>query len=386
MKTILAFFLFTVFCSNALSQIYYNQEIKNICNNKAIKPIKSSIRDTLIEENIVKGNNNIAYHYIIRNSKVCHIGLKLFPDSVISVQGSIVYKFIERRLLFYTSIASSDSIISDLKLNNIFLALDGIKFGESGFTDFTKVILDLRYPANYQMYSDSAQIGVKFTYNNSKLRFAFKKNFNLLSGLNKIEADSELLNDLNNCANNSKRELSKMVNDTALLTKINDSVFNFKGNNYLHVLTGNYYIVRSGSFFKILFDSHYPVESFISSVIKGDASRQTISVILTHKQYKHDRKVALNLADLISYLGREHELYFGTEDTSSVLSGTLIAYNRNSNYIHLLYFKTNEKNLFSTHPEYSSKLYSYIPTDNIKDIYSVEDEVKGPKKQWKYAK
>ena len=379
MKQLLAFFICFLLFLNSNAQNYYNQEISKLYNNKIIKKVHYSKKDTLVQLDINIGNQLINYRVILKKSRIDHIGIKLFPDSVLLQPNNLVYKFIERKFLQYALINETDSIGMDLKLCNSFLMCNNIQYGSSGFTNFSIALNTLNNVLSYEMYSDSSKIFIKIRGNKSELIFAFKKNFNLISGLNKIEADDLLLNDLNTYSAKEKDNNNKIVGNSEM-SKFNDSVFSVYGNEYMHLLSGSYYIIKYDTAYKPLFDKNYPVKSFITSIIQPENNHQ-INIILTHKQYKYDKKLVLVLSNVINYLKKEHELYFGIEDTSSSLSGTLIAYNRNLNYLHLFYFTTDKKTLFSSNPEYLCKLYTYIPTDNIKNLFLIEDDIKSTKKK-----
>ena len=64
------------------------------------------------------------------------------------------------------------------------------------------------------------------------------------------------------------------------------------------------------------------------------------------------------------------------DTTKSSLKATVIAYNRNLNFIHLLAINTSFNELFKSNGQFNITLFTNIPTDNIKNLFGtyVDDE------------
>ena len=111
-------------------------------------------------------------------------------------------------------------------------------------------------------------------------------------------------------------------------------------------------------------------------------ANKKIQLNIIHKIYgdeKYNYKVNLN--DFISFFSNEFELYFGIEEkTDENMSGTLIIFNRKLNFVNLLYVNTNKNSLFSENPSINAKLYTNIPSDNIKNLFADYDSSNSIKK------
>ena len=62
------------------------------------------------------------------------------------------------------------------------------------------------------------------------------------------------------------------------------------------------------------------------------------------------------------------------------MSGTLIIFNRKLNFVNLLYVNTNKNTLFGDIPIINAKLYTNIPSDNIKNLFADYDSSNNSKK------
>jgi hypothetical protein len=94
-----------------------------------------------------------------------------------------------------------------------------------------------------------------------------------------------------------------------------------------------------------------------------------ILIDLTLNNYNKVENLKLNLAQFLSHFDKNYYKFFGVEEiTDKTIRGTLILYNRNLSYMHLLDIVTEKNNL--TH-NIKIKMHTYIPTDNIKELFGL---------------
>lgn len=357
-----------VLCQNTLNKdldLLYYSSILNIDRVKC---------DTTFEKNVVLLNNKIKIHGVCKNQTICHIGVKLFPNTVQSNCDNVIERFIERKLLVYLIRNSTpDSISRDLLFNDEMLIYDNIPFGEKGFKDFSLALNLLNGKSSVKVFSDSARIMAQFKFGNDFLFFSFHRNFNLISGNDKIDADNILFEELK-----KYQWLNGMGRNSSINTLYTDakhefdSIYSFNHGEYYHILKGTYYTSYDGRNYSTLYNPKFPVLSFISTVLHPDLNSPKINVVINHKQYNKDQRIIIPLENLIEFLSNKNELFWGMEDTTSTLSGTLLAYNKELNYVHLLFFSTTRINFFGSKPELNCKMYTYIHTDNVSELFGTE--------------
>jgi hypothetical protein len=215
--------------------------------------------------------------------------------------------------------------------------------------------------------SDSTHFVFIIKANSIEIFYSVKKNYNLICGLNKFEADNILLDEIKNYRKKYKYDTAFIPSGLAL---IGDSVYAAIGSEFMRTLSSTFYVVKSDSTFVPLFHKSYPVESFITTILRPSSSIPSIDVVLEHNQYNDVRLLGVQLEALVEFFAKDHQLFFGVEDSVKMYSGTLIAHNSELNYLHLLYFQTSYDVMFGIHPEYRCKLYSFIPTYNVKNLFS----------------
>lgn len=342
---------------------FYNDDIKYICNTLAISI--PDIADTIYEQEIVVNNRKLTCHISIEDSVVCHIGISMFPAVLHKGNDKWLYRFVERKILLYSLLKDNTVITRDLNFNDAIIYI-GSKGGVHRMKDYREMLLYANAREAY-LKGDSATC-IAYLYNGTDtLGFIFKRNYFNLTGTNKIEADNKLFKHLSIVHNVS---YAGAENDYCMFpVLLNDSVMAMMGKTYLNCFRSTYYVVRKRGRCLSVYDSCYPVLSFVNSIIRAEDVCVNIKLLLTHSQYKGLSSMVVKLPVLINYLRQEHELYLGLEDTTSTLSGTLIAYNKSLNYLHLLSFKVVREKLFAAIPEYECRLYSFIPACTIDNLF-----------------
>ncbi len=347
------------------AQACYNKDIRNIFGVLKIDSSdwKRNGYYTVHREHKQQG---IKMHIAVEDSVIVHAGFGLFTDSLLTGRDRWMYRFIERKLLLYAVCLDEAALARDLDINDVLLDCDrdGVALSFCGQNLLTTIVADT---PSITVSSTNMVIKAIVRAKAGSVSLTFRRNGATMTGVNKIDAEIALMHALlwyTDDADSSRITIS--TGDTLML---NDSVRAVVDGTYMEHFQQKYFVVKQDGDYHTLYDEVYPVESFVTSVINPGKDSKNTSVLLTHVQYGGKKQVVLNLRNLILYLKRDHELYIGLEDAPGKMTGVLLAHNKALNYLHMLRFDTNAEMLFSGEPEYFCKLYAYIPTDNIKNLF-----------------
>jgi len=364
----LSLILFFFFDCEAKDYRYFNSEIKKICLKPEIA-IPPSLPDTTIKKVSSINGRTFTYHFQIKSGSIDHIGVSIFPDELVFGYGSTggIYRYLERKMLLYILSFEASYVTRDIFEDGAELLVNGEPISDKHFGDFIDVVSTGGSSIAIDVFSDSTYFKCRLRARKVDIFYTVKKTYNIICGVNKIEADMLLFDALSKYRIVDNRSKPIICDNLKIR---DDSVYVIEGKHFLKTLSSAFYVFKRDSSFVPLFNPNYPVESFVTTVLRPSSVSPNIDVLLEHRQYRGARALGVSLRDLIEFFSKDHELFFGIEDSTKLLSGTLVAYNGELNYLHLFHFQTNYGILFSSHPEYFCQLYTFIPTFNVKNLFS----------------
>lgn len=317
----------------------------------------NSCRDSSYTFHTVLQGTTIACHVSIESAIITHLGFVLFPDTLLSTPDKWVYRYIERKLLLYALTKDTAFITRDLRFNNTALRVTSSK-ETPAYVRYETLSNIIDSTASINVEKDSMQIRLVIKNRQGEVDFACRRNGQILMGIDKTKADSFLLQALTSTRDTAQYMPGENMGD---IIPINDSVSMFCGGTYQKIFYDIYFKMND----ELLYDDEYPVQSFINAVMTPGPEHMHIDVLLTHNQYAGNEMLFTNLPGLINYFKKDCGLYFGLEDDNAVLTGDVIAVNKNLNVIHVLQFKTDRTWMNSNAPTYFCTLHSFIPIDNL---------------------
>lgn len=298
---------------------------------------------------------------------ILDIGLSIFKDSV-SLTNSVINKFVERELLNYLLYPTNQSRYIEDKVSVLFI-------NQRNYSEVCKsshifnVIQDF-YSVEY--YFSNKQCNVKiFNSKNEAIEVDFPANYSIILGMDKYEVAKYLFYSLknSNITQNNINKLNKSNtynkkgtilycnDDTYLLPEVNNSLF-FENRNDTLVY---------------LFNRENPEESIQNLVLTGLKNENIISNILI-KGYNSTYDLQMNWVAFLNYFYESHDPFFGIElINDSICKGVLVLYNKQLNYIHLCEIKSSIPSIYSHSPIFDVTIYPFIPKDNIKDFWGMDD-------------
>ena len=273
---------------------------------------------------------------------VDHIGLQLFSDDVHSSAQSPIFDFLERyflQLKYPPTVKTSANMIRD----------DKFRFIKGSMA----TIDDLRLTDSFSFSHDNRYYTATWQRDGRVLlSVSFPVEYELISGENKIEAEENLLADI-------QKTTVKQCKDDA---RRNDSYINDCFSNRLYYQHG-----------QLVNESKHPVETLANLMLSTNA-KGNYNVHVTQISYGFQKKIfEVPLRQWIAFcqdIGCK--LYFGVEDISDKgeIRAVVIAVNEAENYNHVLTISMSAKAIDAHQGIIEARLFPYVPTHNVMNMFA----------------
>ena len=298
---------------------------------------------------------------------VCHLGLSLFSDSLKThALTKPLYDFQER--LFLEVFLQEDEtkarkLLDEYKVlwTDFSLALGEGTF----FKTLESTLLFASQASEYVMTKDSLSWTSEWHGKNSNFVIRFPANFDLITGMDKKEAEIWLSKQLQTFQCNGVT-VRPVAGNLGELQQLNRTNYVRRGNS---LFTQG---MNSNMYFQVLYDRNYPEESIANLFNYPDLQRSK-GMELQIKQTAYGSEslsYQINLSDFQCFVGDDYETYTGIEKcTSEVAEFSVIYKSKWYNYSHLLYVQTTPQNLFDKKEPLKAVFYTFIPNQNINNLY-----------------
>lgn len=280
---------------------------------------------------------------IMQNSMISHIGLTLFTEEMRKLSPTPIMNFLERYFLLLkyppsektaTTMAREDEFrFEDGSIQTVaqLLPTDKFEYRTDGH----------RYIASWRR--DSKQL----------LTVSFPVEYQLMSGENKIEAESHILDDISN---------TKVVHKPDNMEQQQNDYY------ILKTCTNRIYFVNN----RLVAGERYPAETvanmMLSTEMKGDVKLHITQVAYGFRKSSID----VNLKQWITFCRNSHcKLFFGIDNinSDSSVDAIVVAVNSEENYNHVLTVSVPIDVIASQQGTIEARLYSYVPTQNIRNLF-----------------
>lgn len=126
-----------------------------------------------------------------------------------------------------------------------------------------------------------------------------------------------------------------------------------------------------------VFSKRYPLES-ATNLLMNMVSNDNHRINITHHQYGNVRKrVSIPLNAIYLLLAADKDVYCSvTKIDANLIEANLVMHQPKSDYIHLFVVQIAISELFKPEGIITADLYSNIPQDNVKSIYSKQEKRK----------
>lgn len=302
------------------------------------------------------------------NGEVCHLGFSLFSDSLKKhALTKPLYDFQER--LFLEVFLQNDEtkarkLLQEYKVQwtDYSLALGAGTF----FKSLESSLSFISQASEYMMTKDSLTWTSSWQDDKSNFVLRFPANFELITGMDKKEAEIWFSKQLQNfqCREMFVRPLADRLGNLQQLNRSN------------YVLRGNELFTKgmnSNIYFQILYDRNFPEESISNLFNYPDQQRaKGLDLQIQQVAYGGDSLTyRIKLFDFQCFIGDDYEVFTGIEKCTDKFTEFSVIYKSKwYNHYHLLYVKTTPKTLFDKTEPLKAVFYTFIPNHNIKNLYT----------------
>ncbi len=307
------------------------------------------------------------------NGVVDHIGYCFLPDSIRKVNISVI-QFLEREMLTLLVAKDIGLILSAYRNDGLQLMVDDAPIGHNFLQNKRLICSMLKGCKGITLNRAGKDYSVTvFCSNGQRLMISFPADCELISGMDKREQEIRLAFQLKNHTAKTIDSLSPLpdINYLQLLQDdtYQDSIYVEKGEKFnIPQINNDLFYLKNDSIYTLVSDTSAIALSFSNALLAPWTNHYTIDV--KHRMYG---LVALDYSidsrDFNDYFSQGYVRYFGIETLEPEhLSGTLILYNRDEEFIHLFYVTTTLDDLVNG-GKMMMELYSNIPQHNIDSLY-----------------
>ena len=271
-----------------------------------------------------------------------HIGLQLFSDELRAMGSSPIFDFLERyflQLKYPPTVKTASNMIRD----------DEFRF----ITGSMAIIDDIRTTDGFTYSYDNHRYTATWNReNNTLLSVSFPVEYELISGENKIEAEENLLSDV-------QKAIVKQQTDDALQ---NDHYINEHFVNRLYFNKG-----------KLIVDGRHPAETAANMMLSTN-TQGNYEINMTQISYGFRKKTfQVPLRQWIAFCQNSGcQLFFGIESfgKNDEVNAVVLAVNQAENYNHVLTISIQPNVIDSNQGVIEARLYPYVPMHNVQNMFA----------------
>ena len=281
----------------------------------------------------------------IQNNVLDHIGLSLFSDEMREVSQTPVFDFLERYVLQLKYPPSEKTVA-------MMVRDDGFRFETGTLQTVDKLLSSGDYKFQYQY--DGHRYVVSWSRDEAPLLVvSFPVEYQLMSGENKIEAESHILNDILQTA----------------VVHVPDNKKEERSDFYIMESCTNRLYFAGG---RLVTDARHPAET-VANMMLSTEFEGNLRLRLTQVEYGFRKStVEVDVRQWISFCRNNHcQLFYGVNNVSGdgSVEAVVVAVNREENYNHLLTITVPADVVATSQGTVEARLYSYVPTQNIRNLF-----------------
>ena len=305
--------------------------------------------------------------------KIIHLGVAIFSKNEQDAIGKMLCDFQERYLLDVLLQSDDGKAREFLSKNKTPVNISGIALE----TQFKQTYLEeaiwraIDSKPRYTLVHENYVWGVLWEDESFCLDFKFPSDIQLILGMDKKEIGQFFEQQLNQFQYTQFKP-APLILDADNLKPLRKDMFVLPGSTFfIEEMRSDLYLIKDSiSGYKTVFDARYPEESIANLFISPDQRAENLEINILHKGYDATPAFNENLYHLLSFLNKDFETYFGIEHLSSEkLEFTVIFRNREYTFYHLLFVETTLNAIFTRTDPLKGTLYTYIPNQNIKNLY-----------------
>ena len=280
----------------------------------------------------------------VSNGMVSHIGIHLFSDELRNLEKSPILDFLERYFLQLSCPPKSVSAANMVRD-------DQFRFLQGSLAS----VSDLEPSDGFSYSFDQNQYVAVWTRNGSALlEVSFPVEYELISGENKIEAENNIMTD---------------IQKTAITKDTVDEKTNSSGFYLVPDLSSRLYFDKGQLIVNGLLQEQSAANLMLTTAVDGD-----YRLAMTQVSYGFKKTTAdVSLGQWISFCKNSGcQLYFGIDHVGQdgSVNGIVLAVNQTENYNHVLTVRVPMSIYDQRKGTIEAWLYPYIPTHNVRDMFA----------------
>lgn len=299
------------------------------------------------ESKLKEGNNYLTVNgqqvvVAVKGNTVSHIGLWLFGEGVRNIDNTPVFDFLERyflQLKYPPTVKTAQKMISD----------DQFRF----VTGSLNTVDDIRPTDNFGFSYDKHFYTATWNRDGQPLlSVTFPVEYELISGENKIEAENNLLSDIQQTTSVTSKP--KTAQDP----------------HYINDLFSNRLYYQKGT---LVSSERHPAET-VSNMLLSLQAKGKYDINMTQVSYGFKKTVfKVSLRQWLAFCQNNGcHLYVGIEDIkeNGDVSAVVLAVNEAENYNHVLTVTVPSDVLQRQQGTLEARLYPYVPTHNVRSLFA----------------
>ena len=308
------------------------------------------------------------------DSVVCHVGLRLFSDEMIRIAKSPVLPFLER--YFLQLLHPSEEKTAAMMMRD-----DRFRFERGSLKMLEQLTDSDAFSYNYELRSYHAS----WSRNGKEiLAVSFPKEYQLLAGVSKIEAEQLIESDIRHCALLKKSEKCKVqeligIDSTTLVKTAQPSYYILPGVPYIDKrINSDLYVEKKDSTLSLVVDMAHPAESAANILLSRFTPGDYI-IRIDQTCYGYQRKhFDVPLRQWIVFCSESGcEVYCGVEGLDKdVVKASLFVVNQAEGYNHVLYVEVPFNVIEQREGIIEARLDCYIPMHNVAGLFAKDKKVK----------
>ena len=330
------------------------------------------LKDTIMKCRLLPPNKSLVVRY---NGKqqIVHLGVSLFSQETKVMLDKSVCDFLERFFLELVLQETHEDVKRKLIEYHVRLQYNGGDFGTGWFFSIYKMLENLTMPVGFNLrYEKKYGLASWVLKDDIKLTMKFPMSAELINGMDKKEADTELYDRLVQLKASKDAFHDDLVRVNELLPYTAD-VYVKKGAYFLiPSLNSDVYYLKTGWKFLPLFSSKMPEKS-LQTLFQTYGNGKDVFLLLTHRQYGHfTPEIVLPLNNFLAMFEHDFDIFTGTKRRKNGEIETLVViHHRTLNYIHLLRVRNRESDIERRPLQMKADFYSNIPQHYIKSLFNI---------------
>lgn len=353
-----------------VKQEFVNRKLRQLV--ELMPNVTLPLHDSIMKCEVLPPNKSLLIRYNSHH-QIEHLGVSLFSNETKKMLDSSICDFLERFFLELVLQESNVDVQRKLIEYHVRLQYDGVDFGKNQFISIYHLLQTLRMPVIFNVQYKNKYGLASWKLQQNTLSVLFPMSAELINGMDKKEADTQLYNRLIQIQ--SKKEV---FHDAPIcytdLQPLGDGIYVKKGSSFLiPSVNSDVYYTKNGLDFIPIFTPKYPGKS-LQTLFHTYKNGRNVKLLLTHRQYGHfTPEIELPLNNFIALFERHFEIFTATQKRKNGEIETMVVFHHKSlNYIHLLRVRNNEENLVKSPLFMKADFYSNIPQHYIKSLFNIK--------------